>query len=57
MKVLLISSNTTSTPYPIYPLGVSMVAAALRNAGYEVHQFDFLQNNMSLDSLGDEIKV
>lgn len=56
MKVLLISSNTTSTPYPIYPLGVSMVAAALRNAGYEVHQFDFLQNNMSLDSLGDEIK-
>jgi radical SAM superfamily enzyme YgiQ (UPF0313 family) len=33
-----------------------MVAAALRNAGYDVHQFDFLQNNMSLASLGDEIK-
>ena len=56
MKILLISSNTASTPYPTYPLGLSMVAAALKNAGYDVYQFDFLQNNCSLDKLGNEIK-
>lgn len=56
MKILLISSNIASTPYPAYPIGLSMVAAALKNAGYDVYQFDFLQNNCSLDKLGNEIK-
>jgi len=56
MKILLISSNTASTPYPTYPLGLSMVAAALKNAGYDVYQFDFLVNNCSLEKLGYKIK-
>lgn len=43
MNVLLISANTAVDPYPVYPLGMSMVAAALRNAGHTVRLFDCLQ--------------
>lgn len=56
MKILLISSNTAVSPYPIYPLGTSMIATALTSAGYEVRQFDFLHQNNSMDSLAEEIK-
>lgn len=41
-KILLISANTTTDPYPVYPLGMSVVAAALDRAGHTVYQFDFL---------------
>ncbi len=40
MKVLLISSNTATSPYPVYPLGLSMVAASVRKAGHEILLFD-----------------
>ena len=56
MKILLISSNIAMTPYPIYPLGVSMITAALTAAGHEVRQFDFLQQKNSMDALGQDIK-
>lgn len=56
MKILLISSNITTTPYPIYPLGISIVAAALTSAGHKVQQFDFLQQENSLDVIEQEIK-
>ena len=32
MKVLLISSNTLTEPYPVYPLGLDYVAAAIADA-------------------------
>ncbi|MBI3377219.1 MAG: lipid biosynthesis B12-binding/radical SAM protein [Nitrospirae bacterium] len=51
----MISSNITMSPYPIYPLGLSMIASALAGAGHEVRQFDFLQQNNSLDALAQEI--
>jgi lipid biosynthesis B12-binding/radical SAM protein len=57
MKVLLISSNIAITPYPTYPLGLSMIAAALVNAGHEVLQSDFLEKNSSLETLAQEIGV
>ncbi len=41
-RVLLISANTTTEPYPVYPLGVSMLANALRRDKHEVHIFDLL---------------
>ena len=49
MKILLISSNIASSPYPVYPIGMSMIAAALRNAGHDVELFDFLQECCSLE--------
>ncbi|MDA8430417.1 MAG: lipid biosynthesis B12-binding/radical SAM protein [Geobacteraceae bacterium] len=55
MKVLLISANVTLSPYPIYPLGVSMVAAALVKSGHTVQQTDFLLQNSSLEAIGDEV--
>ncbi|MFW6114470.1 MAG: lipid biosynthesis B12-binding/radical SAM protein [bacterium] len=51
MRALLISANVAKTPYPVYPLGMGMVAAALTDAGHEVAQYDFLQHDLSLESL------
>ncbi len=56
MKILLISSNRATTPYPIYPLGVSVIAAALTAAGHKVQQFDFLQQKNSVDAIGEEVE-
>ncbi|RJQ13978.1 MAG: lipid biosynthesis B12-binding/radical SAM protein [Nitrospiraceae bacterium] len=52
----MISSNIATSPYPIYPLGVSIIAAALERAGHEVHQFDVLQHEDFLNAVGEEIK-
>lgn len=56
MKILLISSNTAVSPYPIYPLGLSIIAGALTATGHDVRQFDFLQRESSMDALGQEIE-
>lgn len=55
MRILLISANVTTSPYPIYPLGVSMVASALTRAGHEVLQADFLFQKTSLEAIGQEV--
>ncbi len=55
MKVFLISSNIASTPYSVYPLGLSMVAAGLKNAGHTVQQFDFLASGRSIEALAKAI--
>jgi radical SAM superfamily enzyme YgiQ (UPF0313 family) len=39
MKVLLISPNTLTTPYPVYPIGLDYVAGAIP-AGHEVRLAD-----------------
>jgi lipid biosynthesis B12-binding/radical SAM protein len=56
MKIMMISSNTAVSPYPIYPLGLSIVSGALKAAGHEVRQFDFLMENSSMDSLIKGVK-
>jgi radical SAM superfamily enzyme YgiQ (UPF0313 family) len=43
-KILLVNSNTESAPYPVSPLGICMLATALKNADYEVRIFDGLWN-------------
>lgn len=57
MKILMISANVATSPYPVFPLGMGMVTASLRNNGHEVTQFDFLQNGMSLDKLGEVVRA
>ena len=42
MKVLLLSANTERINMPVLPLGLSLVAAALRQAGYETALVDLL---------------
>jgi len=39
-KIVLISCNTTEEPYPVYPLGMSLVANAARELGHDVAQLD-----------------
>jgi len=39
-RVSLISCNTTLDPYPVYPLGMSMVAEAARIRGHAICEFD-----------------
>ena len=44
MRVLLISANTLTSPYPVYPIGLDYVAAALTPA-HEVRILDELRWN------------
>jgi lipid biosynthesis B12-binding/radical SAM protein len=57
MKFFLLSANVTTSPYPIYPVGMGMIAAALTSSGHEVLQADFLFHDTSLEHLGEEIRA
>lgn len=46
-RIFLISSNVSTDPYPVYPLGMAVVASALIRAGHRVAQYDFLVNGRS----------
>ncbi len=39
-RILLININQCENPYPVYPLGLSHIAAALSRAGHEARLFD-----------------
>ncbi len=54
-KILLISTNTTTEPYPVYPLGMSVIATALTQAGHTVKQFDFLAADASMELLEQQL--
>ncbi len=49
--IFLLNCNTTLEPYPVYPLGMSLVAAALEQAGHQVRQFDLLASGQDLAAL------
>ena len=40
MKVLLISANLARDPYPVYPFGISVISAALRDHGIRTELYD-----------------
>lgn len=46
-RIVLVSSNTMVDPYPVYPVGLAMIAFALSDSGHDVRQFDLLAENMS----------
>jgi lipid biosynthesis B12-binding/radical SAM protein len=52
MKILILSANVAETPFPVYPLGASVVCGALRKAGHEVRFFDFLEQGCSVETVG-----
>jgi len=52
----LISSNVNTDPYPVYPLGMAAVAAALFNAGHRVWQYDYLAAGCSDNGLKTALK-
>jgi lipid biosynthesis B12-binding/radical SAM protein len=56
MNILLISANLAKTPYPVYPLGMSIIANALESNGHNVQQFDFLQHDTSLTDVAAAIQ-
>ncbi|MCU0857601.1 MAG: cobalamin-dependent protein [Pontiellaceae bacterium] len=56
-KIFLISANIATSPYPVFPIGVSMIAAALKNAGFDVQLFDFLMEGCSLDRVREAVKA
>lgn len=41
-RVFLLACNTATEPYPVYPLGMSVVAAGLVAAGHTVRQYDLM---------------
>lgn len=57
MKIALISSNYATTPYPVYPLGMSVVARSLQAAGHEVAMIDMLVIERSLDVCMERLEV
>ena len=54
-RILLVSSNTTTDPFPVYPLGMAVVASALAGDGHVVDQFDFLVEGGSEAALRERI--
>ena len=54
-RVLIISPNTVSDPYPVYPIGMAIVSAALAGSGHEVRQYDLLVEGQSEDRLKEAI--
>lgn len=47
MKILVVSANTATSPYPVFPLGAAVVVNALRRAGHHVEFVDWLAEGCS----------
>jgi len=58
MKILLISTNTATSPYPVFPLGCGIIASVLRDAGHDVRLFDVMAESdggRSFDDILDDL--
>ena len=52
----LLSANVSTDPYPVYPLGMAVVAASLATAGHHVWQYDHLAAGCSDHGLKKALK-
>lgn len=59
MKILFVSANTAVDPFPVYPLGMTTVAAALEEHGHTVHCYDPLaeQDSAPWNILAETIRA
>ncbi len=48
--VLLIATNVERDPYPVFPIGAAIIAAALRDQGYAVRGLDFAFLDGAIDA-------
>jgi lipid biosynthesis B12-binding/radical SAM protein len=55
-RILLVSSNITTEPFPVYPLGLAILASALTGRGHIVDQFDFLVAGESDETLRERVR-
>jgi lipid biosynthesis B12-binding/radical SAM protein len=56
-RVFLASANIATSPFPVYPLGMAVVARALSEAGHEVAQFDPLAEGLGPDILAERLRA
>jgi len=56
-RVFLLSTNVTTEPYPVYPLGMAVIAGALSCGGHQVLQFDFLAAGKSKEALVESLRA
>jgi lipid biosynthesis B12-binding/radical SAM protein len=56
-RIFFISTNVTLEPYPVYPLGMAVVASDLTARGHTVRQFDYLACGQSMERLVAELKA
>lgn len=54
-RIFLFSANVTTDPFPVYPLGMAVIAAALTARGHQVKQFDYLATGRSEQRLGEDL--
>ena len=56
-RVLFVSGNRCVDPYPVYPMGMAVVAAALAARGHEVRQLDLLSAGTDLTALREAART
>ena len=54
-RIFLFSANITTEPYPVYPLGMAVIAGALAAKGHAIRQFDYLASGCSEAALRREL--
>ena len=51
-RIFFVSGNRCVDPYPVYPMGMAVVSAALEARGHEVRQYDLLSSGSDLTAMG-----